>query len=148
MDQRMTNVPTSPPGEDLITQRISSGIEQVNARMRKLRRANNGLLAGGIFTSAASTFITGITAAQGPVIGTGTPGWRLACTVGAIFSFVATVAVGLNQRLKIGEKLVEDRECAGRLRALEIALATGSRDRDEIIKEYQELIRAYPELVR
>jgi hypothetical protein len=136
------------PGENVVKERILSGLEHLDTRIQRLQRTNTALLASGVVASAVSTLITGVTAANGPVIGNGTPGWRLACGLAAVFSFGATVAVGLNQRLRIGEKLADGRQCTGRLRALEIALMTGSRPRDEIVEEYQELVREYPDLVR
>jgi hypothetical protein len=135
-------------GQDVISERILNGLNHLETRMQQLQRANTGLLASGIVSSAASTLVTGVTAANGPVLGSGTPGWRLACIIAAVFSFGATIAVGLNQRLKIGEKLAEGRQCTGHLRALEVAMVTGSRPRDEIVKEYEELVRTYPDLVR
>ncbi|MGC9346547.1 MAG: hypothetical protein ACP5JG_00290 [Anaerolineae bacterium] len=134
--------------QDVIRERILNGLDHLENRIGQLQRANRSLLASGIISSAASTLATGATAANGPVVGSGTPGWRLACIVAAVFSFGATVAVGLNQRLKIGEKLAEGRQCTGHLRALEVAMATGSRPRDEIVKDYEELVRTYPDLVR
>ena len=134
--------------QDVVKERILDGLNNLEHRIRQLQRTNTGLLASGIISSAASTLITGVTAANGPVVGSGTPGWRLACVVAAVFSFGATVAVGLNRQLKIGEKLAEGRQCTGHLRALEIAMATGSRSRNEIIQEYEELVRTYPDLVQ
>lgn len=89
-----------------------------------------------------------ITAAQGPIIGEGPPGWRISCIIAAVFGFATTVCVGLNQQLKLSDRLSKGNECAGRLRALDVAVATDSRDWDEVATEYQEIVRLYPEPIR
>jgi hypothetical protein len=133
---------------EALTQRVSTGVRALDTLDQRLQRSNAGLLISGIVTSAASTLVTAVTAAQGPVVGTGPDGWRLACTVAAVFSFGATVTVGLNQRLKVSERLAEARQCAGRLRSLEVALETDTRPWREVAGEYEEIVKTYPDLVR
>jgi hypothetical protein len=41
--------------------------------------------------------------AQDPVIGAGIPGWRISCIFGAVFGFVSTLWVGLNQQVTISD---------------------------------------------
>ena len=101
-----------------------------------------------IVSSAITTLVAGFTAAQGPLIGQEESGWRLACTVAATFGFVSAVCVGLNQQLKISDRLSANKECLGRLKSLDVSMATGSRNREEISKEYEEIVRLYPELVQ
>lgn len=134
--------------EEILTRRIREGIDALDTRLRRLRRTNASLLITGIVASALSTLVTAVTAAQGPVVGTGTEGWRLACSVGAVFSFGTTVSIGVNQRLKIDERLAETTQCVGRLRALEVAMATGSRAWEDIADEYAEIVAAYPDLIK
>jgi hypothetical protein len=133
---------------DIIENRVKASLAENEKLAKRLHRTNAGLLIAGVVSSASSTLVAGVTAAGGPVVGSGTPGWRLACTIAAVLSFGATVAIGVNQRLKIGERLAESRHCAGRLRAMEIAMATGSRDWHNIAEEYEELMTAYPDFVR
>lgn len=127
---------------------VREAVEHLDRTTRRLRRTNTMLLISGVVSSGASSLVTGVTAAQGPVVGSGIPGWRLACTIGAIFSFGAAVLVGINERLKIGERLASTRQCAGQLRSLEVALTTGSRPWDEIVDRYAEIVETYPELMR
>jgi hypothetical protein len=51
----------------------------------------------------------------------------MACAVGAVFGFATTVSVGLNQQLKLGERLSEANQHLGRLKFLDVAMDTGSR---------------------
>lgn len=138
---------STPKREEVILRRISQGLERLSSRLRRLHRTNTALLVAAVLTSGLATLVTGITAATGPVIGEGIPGWRLACAVGAVFSFGASVSVGLNQSLKLGERLAQTRECNGRLRALEVALTTGSRSWHNVAAEYEEIVKAYPDLI-
>jgi hypothetical protein len=138
---------TLPQREEVIVRRVAQGLERLSGRHKRLRRTNTGLLVSGVLTSALATLVTGVTAASGPVIGEGPPGWRLACAVGAVFSFGATLTVGLSQSLRVSDRLAETRECSGRLRALDIALTTGSRSWHNVAMEYEELVKAYPDIV-
>jgi hypothetical protein len=54
--------------------------------------------------------------------------------------------MAINQQMKINERLMQATQCVGRLRALEVALATGSQSWEEITKEYGEIVKTYPEL--
>ncbi|MCL6568301.1 MAG: hypothetical protein K6T35_05345, partial [Meiothermus silvanus] len=72
----------------------------------------------------------------------------LACIVGALFGFATTVSTSLNAQLKYSERLSEGNQCAARLRLLNTALATGRRTWEEAVKEYDDILRAYPEPLR
>jgi hypothetical protein len=129
---------------DALVRRIRSSLQRTQHRVSRLRTTNTRLLILGVVTSGVSTLITGVTAAQGPVVGEGIPGWRLACAAGAIFGFATTVSVGLSQRLNLGERLSEANQCLGRLKFLDVAIDTGSRTWGEIAEEYEEIVRRYP----
>ena len=72
-------------------------------------------------------------------------GWRLACIVAAIFAFAATICTALTTQLKFDERLAQGNQCVGRLKALEVAIATKIENWDEATKEYREILRAYTE---
>jgi hypothetical protein len=133
------------PDRDALARRVSASLRKAQQHVSRLRRTNTRLLITGIASSAASTLVAGITAAQGPVVGEGTEGWRVACIVAAVFAFVSTVSSGLGQQLKTGDRLLEGRQCVGRLRALDVTIATGSREWEEIVQEYEEIAKTYPE---
>lgn len=140
---------TGEPAQDreVLTKSVKASLRKAEERTAGLHKANTRLLVVGIVSSAASTLVAGFTAAQGPVIGEGPEGWRMACIVAAVFGFVATVCTGLVQQLKIGDRLSQGNQCLGKLRSLDLAITTGSQSWEEIVEEYQEIVRAYPELV-
>jgi len=128
--------------------------KSVKASLRKTegiisgrRKANTSLLVTGMTTSAASTFVAGITAAQGPLIGVGIEGWRVSCIIAAVFAFAATISTGLSQQLKINDRIAEGTQCVGKLKSLDVAITTGSRSLEEITKEYEEIATIYPEFI-
>ena len=137
---------TSPEQKDVLLHRVTQALDGLSERLRRLRRTNTTLVVSGVLTSGLATLITGVTAATGPLLLEGIPGWRLACALGAVFSFGATVSVGLAQSLKVSERLAETRECSGRLRALEVALTTGSRPWRDVAMEYKQILKTYPHL--
>ena len=125
---------------------VKGSLQNGQERISGLRKTHLWLLIGSIVSSAATTIVAGVTSAAGPVVSEGIAGWRLACIVAAIFGFVSTVCVTLAQELKIGERLVQGSQCVGRLKALDVAIVTGSQSWEEIAKEYGEIIKIYPEI--
>ena len=105
-----------------LARRVKDDLQKAKTLTTKLRKSNSRLLVTGVVSSGASALVAGITAAQGPVIGEGTMGWRIACTVAAVLAFGATVCTGLVQQLKISERLAEGNQCFGRLNALDTAI--------------------------
>jgi hypothetical protein len=131
---------------EAFAQIVKDTLQKAQAHISSLRKTNTWLLITGIVSSAATTLVAGGTAAAGPVVGAGTAGWRIACIVAAVFAFTATVCTSLSQQMKISEQLMQGTQYVGRLRALELALATGSQNWEEITKEYGEIVRGYPEI--
>ena len=136
----------SEQNHDALARRVRRSLEKAERHASRLRNTNTRLLIFGVFNSGVSTLVTGVTAAQGPVVGEGIPGWRMACIVGAVFGFATTVSVGLNQQLKLGERLSEANQRLGRLKFLDVAMDTGSRTWAEISEEYEEILRTYPNI--
>jgi len=89
-----------------------------------------------------------VTAANGPVVGSGTPGWRLACAVAAALSLLGGVCAGLKEQLQVGERAAKAMECLGRLSALEASVLTGIRGQSEIAAEYESILKTYPDVLR
>jgi hypothetical protein len=132
---------------DIAIEKIKNSLQTVERRAAGLRRTHTSLLMTSMFGSAITTLIAGITAAAGPVVGTGIPGWRLACSLAAIFGFVTTVAAGMNQQLRLGDQLSTANQLLGRLRFLDVAAAMGTRSWEEITTEYAEIVKGAPEIL-
>lgn len=132
---------------ELFARRVKDSLVRAKAYAERLRKMNTRLLVAGVVTSAAATLVAGLTAAAGPVVGEGIPGWRLACIVAAGFGFVSTLAVGVHQQLGLSDRLADGHQCVARLTFLDVAIDTGSRDWEEITKEYEAIVTSYPEVI-
>jgi len=127
--------------KDQWKQHIQASLRRAEAYTSGLRRTYTFLVVGGLVSSAASTLVAGGAALGGGAVGLATAGWQFFCILAALFSFATTVLVGVVQQLKLGERLPVGQLCVGRLRALDVALATDSRDWGEIIKEYEAIMK-------
>jgi hypothetical protein len=132
---------------DSLLQRIRTSLADADSYTQRQKRLNSRLMIIIIFGSALAAFITALTAVEGPTVIPGLLDWKVACTIGAVLSFVTTVCSGLSQQLNISQKLVLGSQCVGRLRALELVAATQTRALGEITNEYAEILRTYAEAV-
>ena len=118
-----------------LTERVKASINKAAGLVAGFRKTNTRLLTATIFSSAASSLVAGITAAAGPVVGEGTEGWRVACIIAAVFGFISTVATGIGQQQKYGDRLSEGSQCVGRIRYLDVVITTGGQKWQVIAKE-------------
>ena len=128
--------------------KVRESVRHVESQASRLRAIYTRLLVFSVVNTAATTLVTGFTAAQGPFIGEGPTGWRVSCIIAAVLGFAATLSIGLNQQLRLSERLSEANLSLGRLRYLDVAIATGTREWDHITQEYQDILRLYPEALR
>ncbi|MEJ2413310.1 MAG: hypothetical protein P8Y34_10025 [Anaerolineales bacterium] len=130
-----------------LTQSVKSSLNKTEKFVNSHRKTNTSLLIASMTFSAISTLIAGITSAAGPVVGSGIEGWRLACTAAAGLGFVSTISTGISQQLKINDRLLEGSQCLGKLRSLDTSITIGSRTREEIFAEYEEIVQSYPKFI-
>ena len=135
------------PMQEVLHQRIADSLHKAENRVVGLRKTHTLFIIGGLVSSALATLVAGGTVLQGPLVGAGIPGWRIACTVAAILSFISTLSVGIEQQLKFGAHLLQGQLCVARLRAIEGALALGSRAWEEISKDYEEILKGNAEVL-
>lgn len=126
-----------------IVQNIAKSLDQSVNMTREITRLNSVLFLTSIVSAASTTLITTLAAAQGPVVGAGTTGWKLSCGIAASFGFVATLAEGLKHQTN--DRMTRSRLCIERLRLLDISLRHSKRPVEEIDREFAEIVRAYPE---
>jgi MFS family permease len=129
-------------------EKLHESVQHVELQAAQLRAQYNRLIIFGTVSSGGSTLVAALTAALGPIVGQGIAGWRLACIVAAILGFAATLCITLSQQLGINEKLHEATQSLGRLKSLDLAVATGSGNWDEITKEYLNIVQSYPDALR
>jgi hypothetical protein len=128
-------------------QMVKDSLQKAQEHTSGLRRTNTRLIVTGMVCSAGTTLVAGGTAVTGPIVGVEDAGWRLACIVAAIFAFASTICTALTTQLKFDERLSQGNQCVGRLRALDVAIVTGSQNWEEAVKEYGEIVKAYIEII-
>ena len=133
---------------EAIAQRIAEHLRQAKRHGAGLKKQKAVLVVVGLVGSGLATLVAGVTAANGPVVGSGTPGWRLACAVAAVLSLLGGVCAGLKEQLQVGERAAKAMECLGRLGALEASVLTGIRGQGEIAAEYESILKTYPDVLR
>ena len=131
-----------------ISLRISEHIRAVAKRGAALRKLHTLLIVTSLVSSGLTSLLTGVTAARGPIIGSGTQGWQLACLLAAVLSFVGALCTGLTQQMRVGERLAKTLECLGHLRALDASVIAERRADTEIATEYESLLRTYGDVLR
>lgn len=126
---------------------IEASLRKAEGMVSGFRKTNNRIMITAIISSGASTLVAGLTAAFGQAADIGTDGWRTACIIAAVFGFVSTVSTGINQQLKISDRLSEGKQCVGKLRYLNVAITTGGSNWEEISKEYEDTVKTFPEFI-
>ena len=124
-----------------MTARLSASLDRARAESRRLRRMHVGLLCVTLITSASATLLAGITAAQGEAL---IESWPVTCWIVAAFTASASVCTGLNQGLRVVERLAGAESCLGRLLSLDLASSSGQRGEHELAESYAELVREHP----
>ena len=130
-----------------IAKLVSTSLQKAHSHVSGLRKTNTRLMGANIVCSASATLVAGLTAATGPIVGTGPEGWRTSCIVAAILAFISTVTIGFIQQLKFEERLMVGNQCVGRLRELDVSIATGRQSWEEITREYSDIVKSFPEQI-
>ena len=131
-----------------LEQRIRASLASADTYTKSSQKLNSTLIMITIVSSALTAFLTGLTAATGPVPVPGLLDWQGACSLGAILSVVTAISSGISQQMNIAKRMIEGSQCVGRLRALELVTSTKTRDVDEIANEYAEILRTYAEVTK
>ena len=132
----------------VFAEKIHDSMQHVENQAAQLKAQYNRLVIFGTVSSGGSTLVAALTAALGPLVGQGTAGWRFACIVAAILGFIATLCITFSQQLGINEKLTDATHSLGRLKSIDVAIATGIGDWDEITKEFQNIVQTYPDALQ
>jgi hypothetical protein len=132
-----------PASPDLLIQRVQDSLKQAQAYTTRHRKLHTTLTIMGIITSALTTLVAGGTATQGMLSPTRLDWPVAACSLAALLSLVAAITGGLNQQWNLAERLMQGQNCVGRLRAIDVAFATGSRSPEELARDYEDIVRTF-----
>lgn len=134
--------PTTPTSDTkmLLLQEIRRRRQQAVKQVRSLRRNHSWMTYSGATCSGLATLIAGWAAATGPIVGEGTPAWKMTCGVVAVFTAAAGMLAGVQQGSHLADRLSRLAAHAAKLGALEVALTVSGRDPSEVAREYETLI--------
>jgi len=131
---------------------VKASLSTAKNKTASIRKTDSQLFVTNVVSPAAATLLAAFAAAIGgnsmfPQAATQSEdgGWRLACILVAIFSFIGTVSSMFKKQFD--DRLAQGNQCVGRLLSLDLAITTGSRDWEETVKEYGEIVKAFPEFV-
>lgn len=134
------------------TQSVKSSLAVAREKVERIRRTDTQLFTANVVSPAAATLIAALAAAMGgdelfsqAAARAEDGGWVLACGLVAVFGFIATVS-GVFKK-QFDDRLVLGNQCVGRLLALDLALTSGNLEWEEAIKEYSEVVKAFPEFI-
>ena len=131
---------------------VKASLNTARQKTSAINRIDTGLFAVNVISPAAASLL----AAVASIIGGNTifppaavivedGGWRLACILVAIFSFIATIGSAFKKIFE--DRLTRGNQCVGRLLTLDLAMSTGNKSRQDAAWEYGEIIKNYPDFV-
>ncbi len=137
---------------ELFAQSVKAGLHKARERAMGFRKTDTLLFVTSVVAPAAATLVAALTALingntlfpqAAAQVDDG--GWKLACALVAILAFIATVSSVFKKRAE--ERLSQGNLCAGRLTALDAAIVISSHSWEEMTREYEDIVKAYPDLV-
>ena len=134
------------------TQLVKTSLASAREKVARIRRTDTQLFVTNVISPAAATLIASLAAAIGGNVmfkqaaaQAEDGGWVLACSLVAVFGFIATVT-GVFKK-QFDDRLAQGNQCVGRLLALDLAISSGHTDWEEAAKEYGEVLKAFPDFV-
>jgi hypothetical protein len=131
---------------------VKASLDIAKERTAGIRKTDRQLFVANVVSPAGATLLATIAASIGgnamfvqAATQTEDGGWRLACILVAIFSFIATVSGMFKKQFE--DRLTQGNQCVGRLLSLDLAIATGSNNWEAMSREYGEIIKAFPDFV-
>jgi len=131
---------------------VKTSLSTAKSKTDGIRKANSQLFVANVVSPAAATLLAAFTAAIGgnqmfqqAAAQANDGGWRLACILVAIFSFIGTVSSMFKKQFD--DRLAQGNQCVGRLLSLDLTITTGGSSWEEASKEYGEIVKTFPEFV-
>jgi hypothetical protein len=131
---------------------VKASLNAAKNKTAGIRKTDSQLFMANVISPAVATLIAALAAAIGgnnmfaqAATQSEDGGWRLACILVAIFSFIGTVSSMFKKQFE--ERLTKGNQCVGRLLSLDLAITTGSGSWEEATKEYREIVKTFPEFV-
>ena len=129
---------------------VKASLGAAKTKTAGIRKTDSQLFVANVVSPAVATLLAAVTATIGgdnlfaqAAVQSESGGWRLACILVAIFSFIGTVSTMFKKQFE--ERLTQGNQCVGRLLSLDLALTTGSGSWEDSAREYGEIVKTFPE---
>jgi len=111
----------------------------------RYRRKYRRFVIGGVVSGSIAAVLTGSVAAGGPTLADAMGGWRIVCSLAAVFAATGAALTGIQERLRTPEHVAQADACVAQLTALRFALRTGTDGKELKAHEdeYREILRKY-----
>jgi len=133
-------------------QSVKTSLATAREKVARIRRTDTQLFVANVVSPAAATLIAAIAAAvggnemfRGAAAQVEDGGWVLACSLVAVFGFIATVSGVFKKQFE--DRLVLGNQCVGRLLALDLGITSGNTPWEEATREYSEVLKTFPEFI-
>jgi len=131
---------------------VKASLNTAKNKTAGIRKTDSQLFVANVVSPAVATLLATVAATLGgnamfaqAAIRSEDGGWRFACILVAIFSFIATVSGMFKKQFE--DRLTQGNQCVGRLLTLDLSITTGSSSWEEVAKEYGEIVKSFPEFV-
>jgi len=128
--------------DELLTT-VRDALRRAEAYCVRIRPWDSRLSVISIICGALATVLAGGAVAGGKPALDAIGGWRILCTVVAVFTASGTAAGALHKTLQITTRVSSAEKCIARLRALEATLAATDLSADEALQTFQRISEEY-----
>jgi hypothetical protein len=132
----------SDPQSEFLKQ-VEEDLHTARRVVARYRRKYRRLVIGGVVSGSVAAALTGSVAVGGPALADAMGGWRIVCSLAAVFAATAAALTGIQERMRTPEHVAQADACVAQLTALRFALRTNVTDLDAHQDEYREILRKY-----
>lgn len=123
---------------------VRDGLFKADSYAKKYGRLDAWLLVTSIVLGTLATVLAGGTAAGGTPVMNSLGGWRVICSIVAVFTAVATISGTLHRTFQVTNHLAAAVGCIGKLKSLELAITVTRTEPREVAEGYRQIIEEYP----
>jgi hypothetical protein len=124
---------------DELLRTVRDALRRAELYCARTRRWDTRLLIISIICGAVATVLAGGTVIGGKAALEAVGGWRILCSIVAVFTGSGTVAGALHKSLQITSRLSSAEKCVARLRALDATIAASDLPIDNALETFRRI---------
>ena len=124
---------------DELLSKVRDALRRAELYCARTRRWDSRLLIISIICGAAATVLAGGTVIGGKAALEVLGGWRILCSIVAVFTASGTAAGALHKSLQITTHLSSAEKCVARLRALDATIAASDLPTDNALETFRRI---------